>query len=191
MSDLCRSLIKSLKNLCTSKKGKNSESSNNKKLSGIIPDLVASRKIVFLGVGNIERGDDSAGCLVIQELKKIVGKRKDKKILLLDGGESPESLTGEIRAFGPDLTAIVDAAVAGHEPGTVYIVDRDKISQDDLTTHRMPLTLLICYLEESVGCRVIMIGIEPKNLRLGDRVSEEVKASVQILSEQLARIMKA
>ena len=150
----------------------------------------AERFVVF-GVGHSQKGDDAAGGLVVHDLKKMIGKKKSGTILLLDGGETPESLTGEIRAFGPDLTAIVDAAVAGHEPGTIYLVDRDKISQDDLTTHRMPLTLLIRYLEESVGCRVIMIGIEPKNLRLGDRVSDEVKASVQILSEQLARILKA
>jgi len=150
-----------------------------------------AESFVVFGVGNSQRGDDAAGGLVIRDLKKMIGKKKGGAILLLDGGESPESLTGEIRAFGPALTAIVDAAVAGYEPGTVYIVDRDKISRDDLTTHRMPLTLLIRYLEESVGCRVIMIGIEPKNLRLGDRVSEEVKASVKILSEQIAKILKA
>ena len=148
-------------------------------------------RIVILGVGNSQRGDDAAGGLVVRKLRKLIGKRPEQRMLILDGGETPESLTGEIRKFGPSLVLIVDAAASGHKPGTIYVVDRDKIGHDDLTTHRIPLTLLIKYLEDSVGCRVEIIGIEPENLGLSDPVSGKVSASISLLARELAKILNS
>ncbi|OGD22334.1 MAG: hydrogenase maturation peptidase HycI [Candidatus Aminicenantes bacterium RBG_13_59_9] len=153
--------------------------------------LMAAPRIAILGVGNSLRGDDAAGGIVVRELKNTVGKRKGRKTLLLDGGEAPESLTGEVRKFDPSHVLIVDAARGGHKPGTIYLVDRDEISQDDLTTHRIPLIFLIGFLEDSLGCRVEVIGIEPKNLDLGEPVSEEVFAAISLLAEELEKILMA
>ena len=152
--------------------------------------LRAAERLVILGVGNSRRGDDAAGGLVVRQLLKKLGSQKEPGICLLDGGEVPESLTGEIRKFGPSHVLIVDTASGGYEPGTIFLVDREKISQDDLTTHRIPLSLLVRYLEESVGCRVLIIGIEPCLLGLGEPLSDAVTKAVRLLSKRLAEILK-
>jgi len=49
-------------------------------------EFKVARRIVILGVGNSQRGDDAVGGLVIGELKSMIGKRKGREISLLEGG---------------------------------------------------------------------------------------------------------
>jgi hydrogenase 3 maturation protease len=105
--------------------------------------------------------------------------------------ETPESRTSEIRRFGPELTIIVDAAIGGHLPGTVYIVEREKIADEGISTHNISLLYLVRYLEESIGSRVIVLGVEPLTLDLGAPMSPEVRHAVErIVSELSLRFEK-
>jgi hydrogenase maturation protease len=85
---------------------------------------------------------------------------------------------------------IVDAASAGREPGTVFFIDKKKIPEDDLTTHRIPLSHLVRFLEETVGCRVILLGIEPCSLEPGKKVSRPVSQAVKAVADTLAGWMR-
>lgn len=107
---------------------------------------------------------------------------------VLDGGEAPENVTGVIRKFDPTHLLIIDAAIGGHKPGTVFIINKKKISQDDLSTHRIPLSHLVRYLEENVGCRVILIGIEPREISWKKSLSPPVEASIATLVETILKI---
>jgi len=177
--------------------------------SALSKKLKGAERLMVLGVGNPRKGDDAAGSLCISLLLRELNRRNrpagageverersshlqgSKKenpahtIQALDAGESPENATGLIREFCPTHVLIVDAALGGFEPGTIFIVDRDKISQDDISTHRIPLVHLIRYLEAGVGCRVVLVGIEPKNLALGKPVSPPVKAAAARLAAWL------
>lgn len=171
--------------------------------------LRGAARLVVLGVGNPNKGDDAAGCLFVRGLQRELGRRErsaragrretersgaqSKKFLLLevlafDAGEAPENSTGRIREFRPTHVLIVDAALGGFDPGTIFLIDREKISQDDISTHRIPLVYLVRYLEEDVGCRVILAGIEPKDLAWGKPVSSSVKAAAARLAAWLARL---
>ena len=104
---------------------------------------------------------------------------------VLDGGEVPESATGIIRKFQPTHVLIIDAASAGHEPGTVFFVNKRKVPDDEITTHRIPFSHLVRYLEESVGCRVILLGIEPGDTQWGRPMSSAVSKSAEFLMDAL------
>jgi hydrogenase maturation protease HycI len=141
-------------------------------------------RIVVLGVGNPDKGDDGAGPAVAAALAARQAAHPALSVLIIDGRETPESRTSEIRRFGPELTIIVDAAVGGNAPGTVYIVERDKIADEGVSTHNISLLYLVRYLEESIGSRVIVLGIEPSSLELGASMSQEVRQAVDdIVSE--------
>ncbi len=126
-------------------------------------------RVAVLGVGNPDKGDDGAGPAVAATLAARQAAHSASSVLIIDGRETPESRTSEIRRFGPEWTIIVDAAVGGHPPGTIFIVERDKISDEGVSTHNISLLYLVRYLEESIGSRVIVLGIEPSSLELGAR----------------------
>jgi hydrogenase maturation protease HycI len=145
-----------------------------------------ARRIVFLGVGNPDKGDDGAGPLCVRLLEEVLPAGVAERVLAIDGREVPESQTGPIRAFGPALTVIIDAAVGGHTPGTIFIVDRAAITDDEVSTHRISLLYLVRYLEESIGSRVLVVGVEPETLAEGAPMTPAVARAVETLSEFLA-----
>jgi hydrogenase maturation protease HycI len=145
-----------------------------------------ARRIAFLGVGNPDKGDDGAGPLCVRLLEEALPAGAAERVLAIDGREVPESQTGPIRAFGPDLTVIIDAAVGNHAPGTIFVVDRAAITDDEVSTHRISLVYLVRYLEESIGSRVLVVGIEPKTLAEGAPMTPAVARAVETLSEFLA-----
>ncbi len=90
--------------------------------------------------------------------------------------EAPENFTGAVRAFAPSHVLVLDAASAGFPPGTVFPVDPSAVPDEDVSTHRTPLSTLADYLERTVGCRVLVLGIEPKAFSPG-RAAERAGAA--------------
>ena len=145
-----------------------------------------------LGVGNRQKGDDAAGSLCVRLLRKqMIKKKAARELRVLDAGETPESATSLVRELRPTHVLIVDAAVGGHQPGTIFVIDKKKIRQEDISTHRLPLYHLVRYLEESIGCQVILVGIEPQEVALGKPVSATVRAAVSHLAAGLVHIWTA
>ncbi len=144
-------------------------------------EINSTRQICILGVGNFQKGDDGVGPLIIKKLKSEISKQKFNDILLIDGGEAPENFSGEIRRFQPGLTIIIDACAGGRKPGTIYIVDPEKIQYDDISTHKLPLPMLVKFLEDTIPTKVIIIGIEPKNFNFQETISKEVNKNIEKL----------
>lgn len=151
-------------------------------------EILSARRIVILAVGNPSKADDGAGILCAQELKKLMGGKARSSLKILLGYETPENTTGEIREFHPNLVLILDAAQGQYNPGTVFIVEKDDIEDDGVSTHRISLALLVSYLEETVGCKVMVLGIQPLNLGLGEKVSAPVKRSADSLAAYIAHV---
>jgi len=153
----------------------------------ISKELKKAERLFVLGIGNRRKGDDAAGGLCVRLLNKQMAKKSAaRKIRILDAGETPESATGLIRKFRPTHVLIVDAAVGDHQPGTIFFIDKKKILQEDISTHRLPLFHLVRYLEESIGCRVILVGIEPQEIAWRRPVSATVRAAAARLAAWLA-----
>lgn len=178
--------------------------------SSISKEIKQSERLFVLGIGNERKGDDAAGTLCIRLLKRQLARRKfaaedappesgarrgglrkvpPSEFRVIDAGETPENLTSLIREFRPTHVLIVDAAVAGYRPGTIFLVDRRKIRREDVSTHRLPLSLLARYLEESIGCRAILVGIEPTEVTWGKPVSPEVREAATELAAWLTETL--
>jgi hydrogenase 3 maturation protease len=136
-------------------------------------------------VGNEELGDDGAALIAAADLKKKLGKRRQSRISVILGKETPESCSGRIRRFEPDLVLILDAARAGKKPGSVFLADKKKIAVEEITTHRIPLSLLVDYLEQSIGCKVLILGIEPQSCERGAPLSAPVRKAATLLASEL------
>jgi hydrogenase 3 maturation protease len=132
-------------------------------------------RVVVCGIGNRVRGDDAIGPLVIDSLKD----KEDENILLLSCESVPESFLGTIADFEPEKVILIDAVDFGKKPGTVDRVDMHTVKQLNLSTHKMPLTLFVDYLQKRIKFRLVFIGFQPKSLRLGDDISPECKKIVK------------
>ncbi|MCJ7564297.1 MAG: hydrogenase 3 maturation endopeptidase HyCI [Candidatus Aminicenantes bacterium] len=155
-------------------------------------EIQKARRTVILGVGNKTRGDDAAGIVCSGKLKKSLRGKARSRLKISLGYESPESLTGEIRKFDPDLVLILDAAVGPHRPGAVFLVEKDRIPDEGFSTHKLSLALFVRYLEESIGCKVMVLGIQPETIGFNVRtneLSDPVKKSVNTLAEFLSKTL--
>ena len=151
-------------------------------------EIGAADRIVVLAIGNKSKRDDAAGLLCAERLKKLLRGKALRQLKIVLGLEAPENTTGEIRKFNPDLVLILDAANRQSEPGTVFIAEKDRIKDEGVSTHRISLALLASYLEETIGSKVVVLGIQPLDLGFGEGVSENVKKSVAKLANDLAEI---
>jgi len=150
--------------------------------------LAGASRIAVLGAGSELRGDDGAGPVLVQELQKHTRKRWSGTIQTFDGGTAPENLTGEIRAFCPSHLIIIDTAELGRSPGTVAVIPPKSIRTTAFSTHILPLSILVNFLERSIACKVIVIGIQPKSLQLQAPVSSEVRSAITELVILIERI---
>jgi len=148
--------------------------------------LKNTHRIAILGVGSEYRGDDVAGLLVIQQIKK---KKTKRVVKIFEGATAPENLTGEIIKFKPDHIVIIDSADFCKTPGTVKILDSDQIEGVSFSTHQLPLKMMVTYLEQSCGCEVTVIGIQPKKLDFDAPVSKQVEKAVKDFSKSISEIL--
>jgi hydrogenase maturation protease len=111
--------------------------------------------------------------------------------LVVAAEEAPENFTGSIRAFGPDLAVLVDSARSGRPPGSIFLIDPADIAEEDVSTHRIPLTRLARYIRETMDCRVLLVGIEPgpPHTKRSADLSPAVSLAVRTVSEALRRCL--
>ena len=111
---------------------------------------------VVMCIGNPEGGDDAVG-------PYIADKLKDTDLDVIDCKTNPENYTSVVKRKNPDKLIIIDAADMGLEPGEIRIIPKEKIGVMTISTHGIPLSVLMGYLEQSVK-EVILIGIQPKTM---------------------------
>ena len=144
-------------------------------------NLKGAKKIAFLGVGSDIRGDDAAGILITENLKKIFKAEKNIKVFI--GQTTPENLTGEIIKFSPTHVVILDAIDTNKKAGKIIFLDKNKIRGISFSTHRLPIRIMADYLNISIKCETIIIGIQPKLLDFCGKMSVPVKKSVDTITK--------
>lgn len=148
-------------------------------------EVAGARRLVVLGVGAPGSGDDAAGSFCARALRRELRGRQRGRIRVFDTAEVPEGATGPIRRFGPALVILVDAALSNRRPGAVFIVRREDVAFESPTTHTIPLRYLMAYLEESVGCRAFILGIQPRRVSFGKDLSAPVRAAALAVSGEI------
>lgn len=122
--------------------------------------------MLVLGVGNEMRGDDAFGPLVV---KKLEGKTS----AVMWSGETPENFVTKVR--GPvEMLIVLDTAQLGKRPGTVELLEPDKI-RGHASTHKLPLSLLIGHMKPE---KTFFIAAQPKSTNFGNKPSPEILKAV-------------
>ncbi len=71
----------------------------------------------------------------------------------------------------------------------MVLIDKDDIDTFNVSTHTMPISFIINYLEETVGCNIITVGIQPKDMKMVNMISDEVRRSVDELSTKIVELI--
>ncbi|MCB4790883.1 MAG: hydrogenase maturation peptidase HycI [Elusimicrobia bacterium] len=137
--------------------------------------------VLFLGIGNILKGDDAAG----PKLVSLLEPKQSVKLLTIDCGDVPENYIGKIKSLKPASIIFVDAVEMNKKPGTVKLFRTDEIINFNISTHGMPLTMLSGHLVKETSAKIYLLGIQPKSLNMGEEISIEVEWSINKLAESL------
>lgn len=145
-----------------------------------------ARPVVVLGVGSEMRCDDAAGLRVAA----AVSRAGLPNVHCIQAGPAPENFTSEIRRIHPAAVIIVDCAHMGDPPGALRLIDPREIGGVSFGTHGLPLNVLAEYLRQETGCTVLILGIQPASVEVGEAVSAPVLGAVEeavsILSDCLS-----
>jgi len=143
--------------------------------------------IIILGVGNSLKRDDWIGCYATKILKREL---KTKNIQFIIGSVSPEAFAEKIVRAKPTKIIILDAVNMGLKPGQVKVIDIKKIKQTLPNTHKPSLRILIDYLRKTTDAVIKIIGIQPKNVDFGEKMSKDVKDAVPAIKERVLRLIQ-
>lgn len=138
--------------------------------------------IRIIGCGNLYRGDDAAGLLVVHRLREMG----------IPAEEAGDDLTRIMTLWQPEDTVfLVDAAQAELPLGTIlrYLPgDLAKApSHIRFSSHGMDLAEVV-HLAGALGRlpkQLVVMGIVGGNFGLGDRVSPPVRAAIELVVGEL------
>lgn len=137
-------------------------------------------RIAIVGIGNRMRGDDGVGPALIDRLKNVL---PEGGFSLFDCGETPENWIIPIINAKPKTVFIVDSVDFGAPPGSIKIFEPTELGPKGISTHSMSLDIFVNYLKIELGATIFLIGIQPKSLRLGDKISTPVSKAIDRLTE--------
>ncbi len=124
---------------------------------------------LLLGVGSDIRGDDGFGAFIAREFD-------DPEWKVVDCGQVPENQIIQVEESQYELVVIVDAACMGLRPGEIRLVPREGLGVFTMSTHAMPLSVVMDFLQEKVD-RVVLIGVQPKDMDLREGLTPELEES--------------
>ena len=149
-----------------------------------LPSAGELPNVLVMGVGSILMTDEGVGIRAIEELERRY--RFPENVQLLDGGTSGIELLSHIS--GRECLVIIDAIRGGHPPGTVLRVEGEDVPAKFMTRispHQLGISDLLAAatLTGEVPKKLVLFGIEPKEIVMGIGLSDEVRASLGRLVE--------
>jgi hydrogenase 3 maturation protease len=142
-------------------------------------------RLIFIGIGNKLRKDDGAGSIIISRLKR----RGIKNVL--DCGIVPENFIGKIKEINPTHIIFFDIVDMGEKPGTYRIINEDELCERMISTHRLSINILFKILRKEIpNVKILLIGIQPKNIEFGKGLSKSVNKGINSLIEEIIEVIK-
>ena len=148
-------------------------------------------RIAVLGIGNLLLKDEGVGVHVINKLKDEY--QFPDSVKLIDGGTMGLDLLPFFE--GNDKVLIIDAVNFEKKPGTIDIVEGDKIPahcNSKLSVHQigLPDMLFAARLMDITPTEMCLIGIQPLSMETGTEMSDEIKRQIEPLLNRVIQKLK-
>ncbi len=145
-------------------------------------------RTAIVGVGNILMRDDGVGVHVARELLEA---DLPGDVEVTDAGTSADAA---FSLESSDRVIVVDAARLGGSPGTVYRLTVDEAaaaSEGVRSCHDMGLIQTLRIATAASSCpKVLILGVEPKEIDWGLGLTEDVAAAVPRVIEIVQQELK-
>jgi hydrogenase 3 maturation protease len=148
--------------------------------AGELTARLEGKRFGVVGVGNTLKGDDGAG----PALAALLAAR-GAGFPFVDASEVPENYGGWVEKQGLEAVVFVDAVDFGGAPGEWRVVPFEDLMHSASSTHRLSLHFLIRYLTERWKGEALLVGVQPKSLKLGEGLSPEVARGTEALATVL------
>jgi hydrogenase 3 maturation protease len=146
--------------------------------------ISGAKKIAILGIGNELRKDDGLGLFIVDNISI-----ENPSLLIENVGSVPEAFTRSLAKFGAERIIMVDAADMQKPPGHIELVTKDRIAGIALSTHSMPLSFLMMYLEQETGGRTILLGVQPQNIQFGEGMTPKIQDAAEKIIRTLEHLL--
>ena len=134
-------------------------------------------KKIIIGIGNRLRCDDAAGSIAAHKLSEM-------GLCSIDAENMPENFISVVRRKKPDKIVIIDACNMNLSPGQIRKIDIQKISSTVVTTHSLPIRVIVQQLVK-ITSNVVFIGIQTENVEIGESVSNSVQKAIDRVVEKI------
>lgn len=142
--------------------------------------------VSWLGVGNVNYGDDGFGVHLANSLL-------DAGVMdVTVAGTTPERSIAAIENVKFDHVIFLDAVDWGGSPGAVVFLDSTQICArfPQISTHKISLGLLAQTIESNGVTKAWLLGVQPQSLTEGRALTPVVKKSLDGLSQLLLSLRK-
>lgn len=146
------------------------------------------KKILVIGCGNLLRGDDSVGPILIRRLWEL---GLPEGVFCCDGGTAGMDVAFQMR--GKDKVIIIDAAKTGEVTGSVFKVPGEELENlpplTDIHTHNFRWDNALAFgrwlLKDEYPSDITVYLIEGENFEFGETLSLKVKETMEKLAVRL------
>lgn len=143
---------------------------------------------LIIGCGNILRGDDAVGPVLVRHMWE---RGLPDGVLCADGGTGGMDVAFKMR--GMDEVILVDACTTGAAPGSVYEIPGEELEElpplDGINLHAFKWNHALAFarwlLKDEYPRAIRVYLIEAAGLRLGDPLSPAALAGMAVVMERL------
>jgi len=158
-------------------------------------------RVCFLGIGNVDYGDDGFGVRLVEALARSEGRSAtreapgtgagavtslpDSRSQYIIAGTAPERFIGDAAGGGCDHLIFLDAVDFGGVPGSAILLDSEQITAryPQISTHNISLGLLAKWAEANGTTKAWLLGVQPESLKPGTELTPAVRATLDLLLE--------
>jgi hydrogenase 3 maturation protease len=146
--------------------------------------LAGEGDLVLIGVGNPLRGDDGVGVEIARTLRQSL---RNERVMVVIVEDRVDLIPRMLRDVNPRAILILDAADFGGRPGEIRIMSLDEATGKAISTHEMPLDLMLRLVKKDALAYVL--GIQVEALEFGTGISPAVKVAADEVASFLLSLL--
>jgi hydrogenase maturation protease len=151
----------------------------------------STSSILIIGVGNLYRGDDAAGILIVRKLKDM----ESNHIRVLEQSGEGTALMEAWKGY--DRVLIVDAVSSGAPPGSIHRLDASKESIPSqyfsCSSHNFGVAeaIELARTLNQLPRHLQLYGIEGVNFKPGEILSAEVEQAMESVKDEILQTVSS
>jgi len=143
------------------------------------------RQVLFVGLGNPLRSDDTAGLLIIDRILEFPLSENWKAVKCY---QTPENYLDALSKGKHDVIVFIDTVQGIEENYRIY--EKEEIRDFSFSTHSFGLASIIDFLNRKKRFEIYLVGLRPAVLSLGTTLSLEMKRIIETIVKGFERECK-